>query len=196
MHTRIGVTDQGSNSTAQDALATTQRVVFTSPSDSDRARARWGTGIVVAVPETGEVVSRADGIAIVAAPAARLHALIAEIPDPLVVVVVLEGDPPPALLLLSSRFAVVRSYPGCCYSISCRFGQATVIELSRRVEEQVEESIEEPIAEHVEEHVEEQVEESIEELIAEHVEEHVEEPIAESIPARLRRRRDRGGSSR
>jgi len=177
MHIRLGVTDNSENPIARDALVMVDRVIFTDPLPDDRARARWGIGEVVALPVAGEVVSRANGVAVIVGPAEGLLDLLAEVPDPLVIVVV--TDDLPAGLPSSPRLAIIHAYAGCCFSISCRFGAATVTELSRRADEPIPP---EP--------------DPAEEAVAE--EPAPAAPVAEEnpIPARLRKRRDRRGSSK
>lgn len=123
----IGVTDSTENPIAAEALLRASRVVLTNPSESDRCRRRWARADVVLAAEEDRVISRRDGVAVVAIPPSEYEEAFDFIPDPVVLAIAPAGTAMPD----PKRWVLVPRYAGCCYSIRVSDGIATVTELSR-----------------------------------------------------------------
>lgn len=126
----IGITDNGKNTKANESLVRCHRVAFLSPEDGDSDRKRWGHAELLCVPDGTEYSSRADGVAIVSAPAASLAAAIDQVPDPVVIAIIPSGFSGE----LGDRVIPVRRSDGCCYLIECEPGSAKVTDLSAPAE--------------------------------------------------------------
>lgn len=123
----IGVSDAPSNPLANDALARASLVVF-GPTEEQNPRVRFGKGSAVYASESGAVLYRGDGVAVVAGPPGALADLVCSVPDPFVLAVSTGGSKPSDLR--DSRAVFVEIYPGACYSI--RPADRNVEELSSR----------------------------------------------------------------
>lgn len=123
----VGITSSSENEIASGALVQTSRVAFTEPTSADRSRARWARADVLLAGEGDSLVSRRNGVAIVAVDPSRFAEVFEHVPDPVVLVIAPAGTALPA----GGRFVLIPRYAGCCYSVRVVDGSAIVTELTR-----------------------------------------------------------------
>lgn len=127
MEVHIGLAPNSDSELACDALIHAGRVVFLEPTEADLSRSRWARADVVCSPEGQHMIDRREGVAVICVPVPQIKKVLEDVPDPVVIVIVPEG----CTKRLPKRCTPIKRYEGACYSIRCRFGQVSVVELSR-----------------------------------------------------------------